>query len=141
MTLTFDRCIANIIKSSGIDNSLALIGRALMAYLFIVAGWAKIGSYAGTAGYMASKGIPGSLLILVILLELGGGLAILVGYQTRAIALFIGLFCIASGLIFHNAPEEATNLMKNLAMAGGFIYIALQGAGKFSIDYLLTKND
>lgn len=58
MTLTFDRCIANIIKSSGIDNSLALIGRALMAYLFIVAGWAKIGSYAGTAGYMASKGFP-----------------------------------------------------------------------------------
>ncbi len=140
MTLTFDRCIENILKNSGINSTLSFIGRALMAYLFIVAGWAKIGGYAGTAGYMESKGIPGSLLVLVILLELGGGLAILVGYQTRAIALFIGLFCIVSGLIFHAAPEEATNLMKNLAMAGGFIYIALQGAGKFSIDHLLTKN-
>lgn len=139
MTLTFDRCIENFVKNSSINNTLSFIGRALMAYLFIVAGWAKLGSYAGTAGYMESKGIPSGLLVLVILLEFGGGLAILVGYQTRLIALIIAAFCIASGLIFHGAPEEATSLMKNFAMAGGFIYIALHGAGKFSLDNILCK--
>lgn len=139
MTLTFDRCIENFVKNSSINNTLSFIGRALMAYLFIVAGWAKLGSYAGTAGYMESKGIPSGLLVLVILLEFGGGLAILVGYQTRLIALIIAAFCIASGLIFHGAPEEATSLMKNFAMTGGFIYIALHGAGKFSLDNILCK--
>ena len=116
-----------------------LVGRALMAYLFIIAGWNKIAGYVGTVAYMESQGIPGGLVYLVILLELGGGLAILVGYQTRLVAFFLAFFCIASGLIFHGAPEEATSLMKNLAMAGGFIVLLVQGPSRFSIDYYLRK--
>lgn len=137
--LTFDRHIETLINRPSINNSLMLAGRALMAYLFIIAGWNKISGYAGTAAYMESQGVPGGLVYLVILLELGGGLALLIGYQTRLVAFFLAFFCIASGLIFHGAPEEATSLMKNLAMAGGFIYILVQGAGKFSIDNFLTK--
>lgn len=136
--LTFDRHIETLINRPSINNSLMLAGRALMAYLFIIAGWNKISGYAGTAAYMESQGIPGSLVYLVILLEFGGGLALLIGYQTRIVAFFLALFCIVSGLIFHGAPEEATSLMKNLAMAGGFIYILVQGAGKFSMDSFLT---
>ena len=137
--LTFDRHIETLINRPSINNSLMLAGRALMAYLFIIAGWNKISGYAGTAAYMESQGIPGSLVYLVILLEFGGGLALLIGYQTRIVAFFLAFFCITSGLIFHGAPEEATSLMKNLAMAGGFIYILVQGAGKFSMDSFLTK--
>lgn len=137
--LTFDRYISNLINRPSISHSLMLAGRALMAYLFIIAGWGKIVNYSGTAAYMESQGIPGSLLFLVILLEFGGGLALLIGYQTRFVAFFLAFFCISSGLMFHGAPEEATSLMKNLAMAGGFIYIFVHSAGKFSIDSFLTK--
>ena len=137
--LTFDHHIETLINRPSINNSLMLVGRALMAYLFIIAGWNKIAGYAGTVAYMESQGIPGGLVYLVILLELGGGLAILVGYQTRLVAFFLAFFCIASGLIFHGAPEEATSLMKNLAMAGGFIVLLVQGTSRFSIDYYLRK--
>lgn len=137
--LTFDHHIETLINRPSINNSLMLVGRALMAYLFIIAGWNKIAGYASTVAYMESQGIPGGLVYLVILLELGGGLAILVGYQTRLVAFFLAFFCIASGLIFHGAPEEATSLMKNLAMAGGFIVLLVQGPSRFSIDYYLRK--
>lgn len=137
--LTFDRTIENWVNRSNINHTLTLLGRALMAYIFIVAGWNKIAGYAGTAAYMEAKGIPSELLSLVILLELGGGLAVLIGYQTRMIALFLALFCIASAFIFHGAPDDSIGLMKNLAMAGGFFYILVQGAGKFSVDHLLTR--
>ena len=137
--LTFDRCVNTLIQRLGLDNFLMLAGRALISYIFITAGWAKIGGYAGTAAYMESKGLPGSLLVLVILLELGGGLAILVGYQTRIVAFFFTVFCIVSGLMFHGAPEEATSLLKNISIAGGFLFLIAQGAGKFSLDNLLTK--
>lgn len=137
--LTFDRCVANLLERTGLDNIFTLLGRVLISYIFITAGWAKIGGYAGTAAYMESKGLPSALLVLVILLELGGGLAILVGYQTRIVAFFFAVFCIVSGLIFHGAPEEATSLLKNISIAGGFLFLLAQGAGKFSLDNLLTK--
>lgn len=136
---TFDHRLETLINRLSINNLLMLLSRALMSYIFIIAGWNKIAGYASTAAYMESQGISGSLVFLVILLELGGGLALLFGYQARLIALLLALFSIASGLIFHAGPAEATSLMKNLAMAGGFIYIFSQGAGKFSIDYFLTK--
>lgn len=131
--------VKNIVTQPVISDSLAVMSRLLMSYIFIIAGWAKIGGYTGTAVYMASKGLPSFVLILVILLELGGGLAILIGFQTRFTAFFFAVFCIASGLIFHGAPEETTSLMKNFALAGGFIYILIHGAGRFSIDALIEK--
>lgn len=131
--------VKNIVTQQGPEATISLVGRVFLAYLFIVAGWGKIGGYAGTAAYMESKGLPGDLLILVILLELGGGLAILLGFQTRVVALFLVLFNILTAFMFHGAPEEATSFMKNIALAGGFLYLVVYGAGRLSIDHFLEK--
>ncbi|MGL5759548.1 DoxX family protein [Plesiomonas sp.] len=115
-----------------------LLARAMMAYIFIIAGWGKLGAgYAGTAGYMQSVGLPEFLLPLVILLELGGGLALLVGFQTRFMAAALALFCITSGIIFHYKPTESMQmimLMKNIAMAGGLLMWVQHGAAALSWD-------
>lgn len=116
-----------------------LAGRALLAVIFIFAGYAKIGGYEGTAGYMESMGIPGMLLPLVILTELGGGVAILLGLFTRPAALALAGFCVLSGLVFHGSPDDQIMLMKNLAMAGGFLVLAANGAGAWSIDARLRR--
>jgi putative oxidoreductase len=113
-----------------------LAARLFLATLFIVAGWGKIGNYEGVAGYMASMGVPGFLLPLVIALELVGGIAIAVGYRTRLVAFLLAGFCLLSGLIFHSPldPAEQTQFMKNLAIAGGFLLLAMHGAGRLSLD-------
>lgn len=119
------------------DNYIKLLGRILMAQIFIIAGIGKIMGYAGTQAYMASHGVPGVLLPLVILLEIGGGLALVLGWKTRWVAYALALFCVAAALIFHhdfaNAMQKI-NFMKNLAMAGGFLILAASGAGALSLD-------
>ncbi|UFN59271.1 DoxX family protein [Microbulbifer celer] len=115
-----------------------LIGRILISVMFIVSGYNKIGGYAGTQEYMAAMGVPGFLLPLVILLELGGGLAILFGFFTRWVALAFALFCLASAWLFHNVPDDQTQqimFMKNITIAGGFLILACAGAGRFSFDH------
>ena len=124
------------------DKWLNLVGRILLAVIFIVAGFGKITGYTGTAAYMASKGIPGALLPLVIALELGGGIAIVLGFQTRIVALAFAAFCIASAAIFHFEPGnqgQMINFMKNFAMAGGFLVLAQVGAPWMSIDAMRGK--
>jgi len=116
-----------------------LAGRVLLSAIFIIAGYSKIGGYEGTAGYMESMGIPGALLPLVILTELGGGIAILLGLFTRPVAVALAGFSIISGLIFHAAPADQIMLMKNFAMAGGFLVLAAHGAGAWSLDAKLKK--
>lgn len=119
-----------------------LIARILMSIMFIVAGYSKIGAYAGTQEYMASAGVPGFLLPLVILLELGGGLAILFGFFTRCTALAFAAFCLASAWMFHNVPGDQMQqimFMKNITIAGGFLILACAGAGKFSFDHARTR--
>lgn len=111
-----------------------LLGRTLLAAIFVLAGYNKIGGFEGTQGYMASMGVPGELLPLVILVELGGGLLIVLGLFTRFSALALAGFSILSGLLFHGSPEEQTHLLKNLAIAGGFLYLFAQGAGRISLD-------
>jgi putative oxidoreductase len=114
-----------------------LLGRALMSTIFIVAGYGKIGAYAGTQAYMESMGIPGALLPLVIALELGGGLALLLGFQARITALLLAIFSIVSALVFHaNLADQTQQIMflKNLAMAGGLLYVMASGAGTFAVD-------
>jgi putative oxidoreductase len=120
---------------------LDLAGRILLSLIFITAGWGKIGGYEGTAGYMESMGVPGMLLPLVIALELGGGIAILLGVLTRLTALALAGFCVLSGVIFHGGddPMQQILLMKNLAMAGGFLVLAARGAGAFSIDARIAR--
>lgn len=119
-----------------------LIARILMSVMFIVAGYSKIGAYAGTQEYMAAAGVPGFLLPLVILLELGGGLAILFGFLTRWVAVALALFCLASAWLFHNVPGDQMQqimFMKNVTIAGGFLILACSGAGKFSFDHAMAR--
>lgn len=121
------------------DKFLNVAGRILLAHIFVISGYGKIAGYAGTQAYMASKGVPGELLPLVILVELGGGLALVVGFMTRWAALGLAVFCVASGLMFHwnlGDQGETINLMKNFAMAGGFLLLAQMGAPYLSIDSL-----
>ncbi|WP_028601601.1 DoxX family protein [Ottowia thiooxydans] len=130
---------------TALQNPLALIGRLLIAYLFIPAGWGKIGAgFAGTAGYIASKGLPlpeaGAALAIIV--ELGCGLMVLVGLKTRWAALALALFTLASAIFFHNfwAVPEAQQMVqklmfnKNIAITGGLLILAAFGAGAFSLD-------
>ncbi|MCW8125423.1 DoxX family protein [Microbulbifer halophilus] len=119
-----------------------LLGRVLMAAIFIQAGWSKIGGYEGTQSYMESAGVPGALLPLVILVELGGGLAVLFGFLTRWAAVALALFSLATAVLMHYAPgdqQEMISFMKNLAIAGGFFILACAGAGRISLDQLFRR--
>lgn len=118
-------------------NNLMPIARVLLASLFLVAGLSKIGQYAGTQAFMASAGLPGALLPLVILLEAGGALALIVGFQVRWVGLALALFSIVSALLFHfNFADQIQSLMflKNLSIAGGLLILAAAGAGPWSLD-------
>src|SRR5476649_2562621 len=127
-----------------LDDSAILIARILMPILFIVAGFGKMGAgYAGTQQYMAAMGVPGFLLPLTILLEFGGGLAILFGFLTRTTAIITAVFTVLTALIFHTDFAVAINqmmFMKNLSIAGGFLALFVAGPGAFSIDRLIKKN-
>lgn len=119
-----------------------LLARILMPILFITAGWGKITGYAGTQQYMEALGVPGFMLPLVILLEFGGGLAILFGFLTRFTALFTAGFTILTAFLFHSNFAEGVNqlmFMKNLSIAGGFLVLGLVGPGAYSIDRLISK--
>ena len=114
-----------------------LAGRVLLAIMFVAAGYGKIGGYAATQGYMESMGVPGMLLPVVIALELGGGLAIIVGWQTRFIAILLAGFTLMAGVIFHlNFADQMQSIlfMKNLSVAGGFLLLAAYGPGALALD-------
>ena len=116
-----------------------LASRILLAYNFIMAGIGKLGAeaYAGTQGYMQAMGVPGALLPLVILTELGGGLLLLVGFQARLVAFLLAGFSLISAVIFHYQPADQMQMimfMKNLAIAGGLLLVTQYGAGAFAID-------
>ncbi|WP_421310270.1 DoxX family protein [Aeromonas veronii] len=120
-----------------------LAGRVLLALMFVMAGWSKIGGYAGTQGYMEAMGVPGFMLPLVILLELGGGLAVVLGLFTRSLSVLLAGFTLMAAFIFHYQPAEQMQMlmfMKNVSVAGGFLALAAAGAGAFSVDGRLGKN-
>jgi len=115
----------------------SLIARVLLSHIFILAGINKIMGYAGTQGYMESMGVPGMLLPLVIILEVGAGLAILLGWQIRWAALALAVFSVLSAVLFHSNLGDQTHMimfMKNFAIAGGLLLLAEHGAGAFSLD-------
>lgn len=119
-------------------NYAELIARLLMAHIFLIAGVTKIPGYTGTAAYMESMGVPGILLPLVILLEIGGALALIVGWQTRWAALALSGFCVLTALIFHSNFADQMQMiifMKNFVMAGGLLLLVIHGAGHFSLDH------
>jgi putative oxidoreductase len=118
---------------------LILVGRILISILFILAGFGKLTAIGGTAGYFGSLGLPlPTVTALVVgLVELLGGLAILVGFQTRVAALVIALFTIGATLVAHLDFADGMQvlmLQKNLAITGGLLVLAVAGAGALSID-------
>jgi putative oxidoreductase len=118
-------------------NVADLSGHILIAALFLISGAGKLGAYAGTQGYMAAHGVPGALLPLVIALELGGGALVVAGLWTRAAALALAGFSILTALMFHaNFADQMQQIMllKNFAIAGGFLLLAANGAGAWSVD-------
>ncbi len=119
-----------------------LAGRILIAAIFILSGYSKIGGYAGTQGYMESMGVPGMLLPLVIVTELGGGILVVLGLWTRLAALALAGFSISAAVLFHaNFGDQMQQIMfmKNFAMAGGFLFLVAHGAGAFSLDAWRAK--
>ena len=130
--------------STSTQNLLTLVGRALIAVLFIPAGFSKIAGFAGTAGYIASQGVPLPQVAAAIAIaaELGLGLLLLVGFQARLAAIGLAIFLAVITPIFHNfwASSAAEVMMqqqaffKNIAVLGGLLVIAAFGAGGWSVD-------
>ena len=113
------------------------LGRILISVIFVMAGLNKISGFEGTAGYMDKMGVPGTLLPLVIVLEVIGGLAIIVGWKTRLVAFSLAGFSILSAIIFHGDFTDQTNMimfMKNIAIAGGFLFLVANGPGSYALD-------
>jgi putative oxidoreductase len=119
-----------------IEKTADLIGRILLAAIFLESGINKIGGYAATQGYMESAGVPGALLPAVIVIEVIGALALIAGYRTRIVALALAVFTILAALLFHRAPDQMQHLMlmKNLAIAGGMLILTARGAGAWALD-------
>ncbi|MDP1539439.1 MAG: DoxX family protein [Moraxellaceae bacterium] len=128
--------VAQIVAKPALDGLLSLAARVMLSFIFIMAGYSKIGGYEGTQGYMEAMGVPGAMLPLVILLELGGGLALLIGLQTRLMAAALAGFCVISGVLFHGGEDQMQQilLMKNIAIAGGLLALVRTGAGRFGVD-------
>jgi putative oxidoreductase len=118
-------------------NAAGLVGRIMLAAIFIQAGWNKIWGYEGTAKYMESAGVPGLLLPLVIIVELGGGLLVAAGWQTRLASIALAGFTLLAALLFHNPladPSQMVQFMKNIAITGGFLVLATAGPGAWSVE-------
>ena len=129
-------------KENAMNDTLTLLGRVGLSLIFIIFGFGKIAAYAGTQQYMEAAGLPGALLPFAIALELGGGLAVLFGLFTRWVALAMAAFSLVTALFFHahfSDQAQAINFWKNVAMTGGFLLLAAQGAGAFSLDAWLAR--
>jgi len=124
-----------------LQNTATLAGRIGLGLLFVVSGFGKVTGFAGTAGYMASKGMPMAEVLLVgaIAVELVGGLMLLAGFKARWAALAIAAFLVPTTLIFHGpvgpeAQAQMTQFLKNLSILGGMLYVAAFGPGAWSVD-------
>ena len=119
------------------DKVSQLVARIFLGHIFLLAGVSKIGGYEATQGYMDAMGVPGMLLPLVILLEIGGGLAIIAGWKTKWAAMALAGFSVVAAALFHNNFGDQMQMilfMKNIAIAGGFLLLASYGAGAYSLD-------
>ncbi|TXH35125.1 MAG: DoxX family protein [Rhodospirillaceae bacterium] len=123
----------------GLRNIAALIGRILIAVIFLWSGFGKVTNFGGTVGYISSVGLPMPEVaaIIAVIVELIGGLCLLIGFQARLAGLAIAIFTVAAGFSFHTNFGDMTQTImffKNLAIAGGALQIFAFGAGAFSID-------
>jgi len=127
-----------------VQEFAAPLGRLLISFMFVMSGISKIGGYEGTQGYMEAMGVPGMLLPLVILAEVGLGLAVIVGYKTRIAAFGLAGFCILAAILFHaNFSDQMQMIMfmKNIGLAGGFLLLVAHGAGAYSVDNRLANSE
>ena len=128
---------------TALQQNLPLLGRILLGLIFVLSGIFKIPGWEGTLGFMAAKGVPFAPLFVVgaIVLEIVGGLAVIVGFQARIAAAALAVFSVLAALIFHNfwtltgfeQQGEMVHFLKNLAMAGGLLFIVAFGPGPRSI--------
>ena len=121
------------------QDSASLIGRILLSAIFILSGVSKLAAPAMMVGYISSVGLPlpQVALVLAIIVEVGGGLALIAGYRTRLVAAGLALFSVVTALAFHNAlgdQNQFIHFFKNIAMAGGLLQVVAFGAGRFSLD-------
>ena len=124
------------------NNILDLLARILISTLFFLNGIFKINNYDSTIGWMESFGMPGIMLIPAIILEIAGPILIIIGYKTRLAAGLLSLFCISTAVIFHNDftdQMQFTSFLKNIALAGGFLILFVNGAKGFSLDNKFKK--
>ncbi|MEO5694334.1 MAG: DoxX family protein [Usitatibacter sp.] len=125
-------------------NAIALVGRILIALLFVISGFGKIAGFAGVAGYIGSKGLPMPqvLAALTIALELGGGILLIAGYKVRWVAIAFFLWLIPTTFLFHafwsvpaaEMQNQMNNFLKNVSIMGAMLYLAAFGPGAFSVE-------
>ena len=118
-------------------NILDLCARILISVLFFLNGIFKIMKYDGAVSWMESYGIPGLLIIPAIILEIVGPILIILGYKTKITAAILSVFCLVTAIIFHNDFDnqmQLTSFLKNIAIAGGFLFLVVNGSKKFSLD-------
>jgi len=137
---------ANIAQATAVQNasdtkqaSAALMGRVLLSVIFILSGFSKLAAPAMMIGYIGSVGLPlpQVALALAVIVEIGGGLALIAGYRTRTVAAVLAAFSVFTALAFHNAlgdQNQFIHFFKNIAMAGGLLQVVAFGAGRFSLD-------
>ena len=123
-------------------NILDLVGRIFISLVFLLSGINKIGNYEGTISWMESLGMPGIFLIPAIILEIGAPILIMIGYKVKISAVLLSLFCLATAIIFHtdfSNQMQFVSFMKNIALAGGFLFLVINETKEFSLERKLAK--
>ena len=123
-------------------NFVDLVSRILLSLVFLVNGYSKITNIDGTIGWMEMYGLPGIFIYPAIVLELVAPILLIIGYYVRLSSVALGLFCLATAVIFLNDfadPMTLTNFLKNIALAGGFFILAINGPKEFSLDHRRSK--
>jgi putative oxidoreductase len=128
-------------REGALKTWVELAARVLMAQLFLLSGLGKLGAYGATAAYMTSNGVPGALLPLVIGTEVLGALSVILGWNTRTAAFLIAGFSLLTALCFHRNFSDQMQMiqfLKDVSIAGGFLGLAINGPGRWSIDRRLA---
>ena len=123
-------------------NILDLVGRVFISLVFLLSGINKIGNYEGSVGWMETFGMPGIFLIPAIILEIVAPILIIIGYKVKIAAALLSVFCIATAIIFHtdfSNQMQFVSFMKNIALAGGFLFLVINETKEFSLEKRLAK--